>query len=113
LDPYFEHSGVAIGLAILGTVVMAPVVEETLFRGFFFTGFRSHIGPLGAAVLSSVLFSLPHAFPVFFPFSLNLNPTQALSMFLAGLIWAGMRHESDSVFPSMLAHAAWNFMVGF
>jgi len=113
LDPYFEPSGVAIGLAILGTVVMAPVVEEILFRGFFFTGFRSYIGPFGAAVVSSVLFSLAHAFPVFFPFSLNLNPTQALSTFLAGLVWAGMRHESDSVFPSMLAHAAWNFMVGF
>jgi membrane protease YdiL (CAAX protease family) len=113
LDPAFEPSGVAIGFTFLGMVVMAPIVEELLFRGFFFTGFRSYIGPVGAAVVSAVLFSLAHAFPLFSPFSLNLSPTQALSTFLAGLVWAGMRHDSDSVFPSMLAHAAWNLMVGF
>jgi len=113
LDPYFEPSGVAIGLAMLSMVVMAPFVEEILFRGFLFTGFRSYIGPVGAAVITAVLFSLSHTFPVFFPFSLNLSPIQAVSTFLAGLVWAGMRHDSDSVFPSMLAHAAWNFFIGF
>jgi len=113
LDPYFEPSGVAIGLALLSTVVVAPVVEEILFRGFLFTGFRSYIGPVGAAVVTAVLFSLAHTFPLFFPFSLNLSPIQAVSTFLGGLVLAGLRHDSDSVFPSMLAHAAWNFMVGF
>jgi membrane protease YdiL (CAAX protease family) len=111
IDEYVQPSYVSIALAFLGVVVLAPVGEELLFRGFLFTGFRSYVGPVAAAVVSALLFSLWHMFPLFFPFSLNLHPTQALNTFLCGLVYAGMRHDSDSVFPSMLAHAVWNLLV--
>lgn len=111
VDEYVEPSAASIALLFLGVVVVAPIAEELLFRGFFFTGFRSYIGPLPAAVLSALLFSLAHTFPIFFPFSLNLHPSQALGAFLVGLVFAGMRHDSDSIFPSMIAHATWNMLV--
>jgi membrane protease YdiL (CAAX protease family) len=111
LEPYIEPSSATIFLLFFGAVVMAPVVEELLFRGFFFTGFRSYLGPAVAAILSALLFSLAHAFPIFFPFALALHPTQALGAFLGGLVFAGLRHDSDSIFPSMLAHAVWNLWV--
>jgi membrane protease YdiL (CAAX protease family) len=111
VDPYVEPSSATIALLFLGMVVVAPVVEELLFRGFFFAGFRSYIGPAGAAILSAGLFSLAHAFPIFFPFSVAIHPSQALGTFFGGLVFAGLRHDSDSVFPSMLAHAVWNLWV--
>jgi membrane protease YdiL (CAAX protease family) len=111
LEPYIEPSSATIFLLFFGLVVMAPVVEEQLFRGFFFTGFRAYLGPAAAAILSALLFSLIHTFPVFFPFSLNLHPSQALGAFLGGLVYAGLRHDSDSIFPPMLAHAVWNLWV--
>jgi membrane protease YdiL (CAAX protease family) len=111
IDEYVQPDYVSIALAFFGLVVLAPVGEELLFRGMLFTGFRSYLGPVAAALISALLFSFWHMFPVFFPFSLNLHPTQALNTFLCGLVYAGMRHDSDSIFPSMLAHAAWNLLV--
>jgi len=111
LAPYFETPPLAPFLLFLGPVVVAPIVEELLFRGFFFTGFRSYIGPIGAAIISALLFSLAHSFLVFSPFSIQLSPSQALGAFTGGLVYAGLRHDSDSVFPSMLAHAGWNLLM--
>lgn len=111
LDPYMEPSAATILLLFLGSVVVAPVVEELLFRGFFFTGFRSYVGPAAASILSALLFSLAHAFPILAPFSINLDPSQALGAFLGGLTFAGLRHDSDSIFPPILAHAFWNLGV--
>ena len=45
---------------LFSSVVVAPVFEEIVFRGFLFQGLRSKIGNLGAGVVSTVLFALVH-----------------------------------------------------
>jgi hypothetical protein len=111
LDPVIEPSAATIFLLFFGSVVVAPVVEETLFRGCVFTGFSTYMSPRSAALVSALLFSLIHFIPSFDPFRIDLHPGQALGAFVGGLLYAGLRHESDSLFPSIIAHGAWNLLV--
>ncbi|MGH9866673.1 MAG: lysostaphin resistance A-like protein [Candidatus Polarisedimenticolia bacterium] len=41
-------------------VVVAPVTEEVLFRGYLYQGMRRRLPPLAAGILVSVLFVVPH-----------------------------------------------------
>jgi membrane protease YdiL (CAAX protease family) len=73
----FEHFSVAaktpsltiasIVLTVLTLVVLAPVVEEMVFRGLIFGALAPRIGVLAAALLSALLFGLVHGDQVLFP----------------------------------------------
>ncbi|MGJ8632807.1 MAG: CPBP family intramembrane glutamic endopeptidase [Luteolibacter sp.] len=45
---------------VFSSVILAPLFEEIVFRGFLFQGLREKIGTLQAGVVSTVLFSLVH-----------------------------------------------------
>ncbi|MEN9654950.1 MAG: hypothetical protein RL235_1062, partial [Chlamydiota bacterium] len=47
-------------LAIITIVILAPFVEETMFRGFLQTYIRRHLGTKAAIGLTSMLFALFH-----------------------------------------------------
>ncbi|MBP3872074.1 MAG: CPBP family intramembrane metalloprotease [Lachnospiraceae bacterium] len=76
--------------------VMPAVVEEFLFRGVLYQGFRS-CGLLKTAVITSLMFALAHG---------NLN--QFLYAFVIGLFLAYLVEASGSVYASMLAHMCLN-----
>jgi len=50
----------AKGLVVLMAVVVAPVFEELVFRGFLYGVMKRYMGGLIAAVLTGLLFSLVH-----------------------------------------------------
>lgn len=85
-----------VGLAFL-TVVVAPIVEEVVFRGFVFTALRSALPVGAAAVGSGVLFGLVHVFgsPVEF-----LVPLAVLGTVLALILW-----KTGSLYPCIALHA--------
>ena len=98
LSDSFEnpHGLSRLGLAFV-VVVMAPIAEETFFRGFLVQGLTPWAGPVGAAVGSSVLFSLSHGYigaliPVFF----------------SGLILAWVFMKTRSLTPGIFAHSIQN-----
>lgn len=78
-------------------VVMAPIAEETFFRGFVLQGLVSWAGPIGAAIGSSLLFSLSHG-------SLGA----LIPVFLSGLILAGVFMKTRSLTPGIFAHSMQN-----
>ena len=78
-------------------IVMAPLAEETFFRGFFLQGLTPWAGPIGAAVASSVLFSLSHG-------SIGL----LIPVFLSGLILAWAFMKTKSLTPGIFAHSMQN-----
>jgi len=59
-------TGVAAGLVIqlLAGAIIAPVAEETVFRGFAITAWQRSVGTRGAIVRASVLFALAHVLNV-------------------------------------------------
>jgi membrane protease YdiL (CAAX protease family) len=83
---------------ILDSCVMAPVVEELLFRGVLYGTLRLRLGPLPATVVSAGLFALAHGYGV----------VGFASVFASGVLWAVAYERTRSLLPGMLTHAASN-----
>lgn len=88
------HSNLSKIMVLLLISIAAPVIEETLFRGFLYTAFKQKWGPIWGAVLSSALFaSLHQQLPLgFFP------------IFALGISFSIVRERENSLIPSMVAH---------
>ncbi len=76
--------------------VVAPVYEELVFRGFTLAGLqKSRMGPIGAVVLVSLLWSSLHVqYELYF----------MAQVFLLGLVIGAVRIKSGSVLPSIGVH---------
>jgi hypothetical protein len=84
-------------LAIIVVCVIAPISEETIFRGFIY-GWLHRWGPAVLAVpLSAVIFSALHQQLVLF-----------LPLFFVGLVLSLLYQGSRSIIPGVLTHAMFN-----
>jgi membrane protease YdiL (CAAX protease family) len=96
-------------LLFIGAVVVAPVVEELIFRGLMLPGLtRSRLRFVGAAIVTSVLFTLwhPGGAQKFTSFAVLLDWHLLMSLGLCVVWWL-----TRSVWPCVLAHAASNLAV--
>jgi membrane protease YdiL (CAAX protease family) len=59
-------TGTTIGLIVqlIAGAVIAPIAEETVFRGFAISAWRRTVGDNGALVRASLLFALAHVLTV-------------------------------------------------
>lgn len=86
-------------LFALAIVVLAPIIEETLFRGFLFHALMRRM-PWGvAAVISAICFGLIHA-----------QLSTILPITLLGLMLAILTYRNRSIIPAIWAHAIFNGM---
>jgi hypothetical protein len=84
-------------LAIIVVCVIAPISEETIFRGFIY-GWLHRWGPAVLAVpLSAIIFAAVHQQLVLI-----------LPLFFVGLVLASLYQGSRSVLPGVLTHALFN-----
>lgn len=80
-------------LAFLTLVVVAPVAEEVLFRGYMYGKLRSIIPMIPAMLLTAALFAALH---------LQLNV--AVDVFALSLVMTSLREVSGSIWAGMLLH---------
>ena len=80
--------------AFLLVVVAAPLTEEFVFRGILLRSFIPRYGRNGAILVSAILFSLVHLYPV-----------RLLGMLAAGLLLGWVAARVGSVWPGVWAHA--------
>ena len=86
------------GLPSVVTIcVLAPVVEEMLFRGIFLRSFLHRYGPWTAILLSSLLFGLVH-----------FDPGHVVLATLLGIALGWLYYATRSLWPSVIAHAFQN-----
>jgi len=85
---------------ILRVVVLAPVVEELIFRGVIFSGFQRIYPAYLAIFFSALLFGLFH-----------LNPWQLGPTFLLGLLLGYVRLRTGSLLAAIFTHALHNGMI--
>jgi membrane protease YdiL (CAAX protease family) len=89
-------------LWLLLALVLAPIVEELLFRGLLYGGYRSSFGPFPAAVLTTAIFWLLHLSETihFWPAMLGI----------AGLAIAALwfRLRSAAIGPAVAVHFGYN-----
>ena len=81
---------IAVSLAVLGLVVIAPIVEEIVFRGLLFGAFAGRLGVLGSAVVTALLFGAAHGDPVLFPTLAAMGFVAALAYAATGNLWVAI-----------------------
>ena len=91
-----------IGLIVAGCVVMilAPLAEETFFRGFFYASLRSKFGIAFAALTNGVVFGIIH-----WDFS-SLDKLLIIPpLMLLGVIFCLVYEKTGSLWPAVGMHA--------
>lgn len=84
----------------LTLVVVAPLTEETLCRGFIFEGIvRSRLGATGAIVLTALLWALPH---------FQYDAYGVATIFFFGLFLGFVRWKTGSLYVTLWLHALAN-----
>ena len=88
---------VALGLEIISTVIIAPIAEELMFRGYLLDSIRKMHGDWFAVVISALLFGIVH----FEPYTIGMAA-------IGGLIYGYVRVKTGSLWPSIIGHMIWN-----
>lgn len=90
----------ALPMFWFNAVVVAAIVEETIFRGFLYRSWsQTRLGHLGAVVLTAIVFGAAH-----FQYGWLGGSTIGVS----GVFLGWLRWRSQSLVPPILAHAAAN-----
>lgn len=94
--PLFADTSSPWGI-LIGGALIAPLVEEIIFRGFIFAGLREEHGWVKAALFSSALFALIH-----------LQPAAIVPIFILGMIFAYLYQRCNSIWPAVIMHVSTN-----
>lgn len=92
-------SGPGLLTSILIGAVVAPVLEEILFRGFLYQAWERRWGWIPAMVLTSTLFGLYH--PVFW------------AAFTGSIVLVCLFRRTGSLWSSIVAHSFFNLMLWY
>jgi membrane protease YdiL (CAAX protease family) len=92
----------------VGTGLVAPLIEELVFRGILFKGLVTHIGPKKGALLSALVYSLAHILLLPQAPYVDVNGPQLFMLFFSGLLLAGLYHDTGSIWPGVVLHGAFN-----
>ncbi len=86
-----------IVLLVLGTTIMAPVIEEIIFRGLAYTRMKKGMPTAVAMLLSSAIFGVAHGQWVWM-----------LYAFVFGLVLVWVFERSKSLVANILLHLSYN-----
>lgn len=84
-------------MIVIASVFLAPICEETIYRGVLFNGLKSRGNTLRAVMLSALAFTLMH-----------MSPIQVVFQFAVGVLSAYLMNATDRLYPSVLLHASAN-----
>ena len=92
-------------LTAISLVVLPPLAEELLFRGFLFSGLRNRFPFLPGAVVTSVLFGIGH---LQFGSEVPLLWAAAIDTFVLSMVLCYLRERTGSLWPGIFIHALKN-----
>jgi membrane protease YdiL (CAAX protease family) len=81
----------------IGAVIVAPVVEEIIFRVVMFNGIRKYTNQLYAIIITSMVFSVFH-----------MNFIQFIPLFVLGLFFQFLYIYHKSIYPAIIFHSLHN-----
>ncbi|CAA6677927.1 MULTISPECIES: CPBP family intramembrane glutamic endopeptidase [unclassified Lentimonas] len=95
----FTNGGdpVAITLLVICAVILAPLAEETIFRGGIYRFLKSQTTRLPAQIISGAIFALMHA-----------NLMSFLPLVVVGVLLARVYERSGNILVPMCFHACFN-----
>lgn len=80
-------------LAFVTLVVLAPIAEEVLFRGYLYGKLKRYVPGIIAAIATSLLFAAVH-----------LQWNVAVDVFVLSLVLCGLRSLTGSIWAGVLVH---------
>ncbi len=86
-----------LALSLLLLAVLAPLVEELVFRGLLYGWLAGRWGKNVGWIVSSLAFAAAHT-----------EPAHIILVFPLGLLFGWLRQRTDSLLPSLVAHIANN-----
>jgi membrane protease YdiL (CAAX protease family) len=84
-------------LLFLTVAVLAPLFEETLFRGMLYPALASRMSPWLAIPLTSFIFAACH-----------FSAAELIPLTLLGMVMTYTYHRTKNLVPSMVLHSLWN-----
>ena len=101
----YKHSGLELNgalewvLAVIAVVILAPIMEETIFRSMLLGGLRTKFKPCISVLLSGLCFALMH-----------MSAEQTVYQFILGLTCAIIVLSSGSYVYSIITHSVSNLI---
>lgn len=99
-----KTTGDSLLLVFFSLVILPPIVEEILFRGFLFTGLRSKLNLFKTTIITSLLFAAPHLLGS----DTGLLWIAAIDTFVLSLVLCYVREKTGALWASMGIHALKN-----
>lgn len=100
------HGAYQLTLTFISLVILPPIAEELLFRGFLYEGLKKAMPVVYAGVLTSVLFAMAHLPEG----SSGLFWIGALDIFILSLALVYLKQKTKSLIPGMFLHAIKNLV---
>ncbi len=96
--------GIALIPVFLSLVILPPITEEIVARGFLYGGLRTKLPFIVSAIITSVLFAAAHLSGA----KEGLLWVAAVDTFILSLVLCYLREKSGSLWPSIGLHALKN-----
>ena len=85
---------------VLLTAVVAPLLEERLFRGYLLRGLRDRFGPVLGVLGQAAIYGAAHAWAL----RDASRPATVVGMAAAGAVFGWMAHASEDLKPVLVGH---------
>lgn len=104
MEELFKYPQTAM-LFVAMAVLVAPLVEETLFRGYLYPMFARSFGVTPAILVTGALFGLMHGAQLGWTWGLVAMLT------MVGIVFTLVRARTGTVFASFLMHLGYNLLI--
>jgi membrane protease YdiL (CAAX protease family) len=103
---YLDIILLPLSIYSFATIVLSPISEEILWRGFMYGYFRKKLGIIFGLFLQAIMFALLH-------YNINSNTFTNIitisNVIIIALIAGFMYEKTGSIYPSMLFHCSLNY----
>ncbi len=96
---FSNPNGLELVMVFVTIVILAPLAEELLFRGFIFKGIRRTLPFWPTAIIVSLLFGLVHG-------QINVG----LDVFALSMVLCWLRERTSSLWPGIMLHSGKNLV---
>lgn len=100
-------SNLQLPMVFISLVILPPIVEEILVRGFVYTGLKSRLPKIAAILITSTLFAIAHLQA---GSSAPLLWVAAMDTFLLSVFLIHLRDKTGKLWSPMMLHGLKNFV---
>lgn len=104
IQTLLQNHQVAVELMAM-SVILAPVVEETIFRGYLYPVAARSLGIPVGIIFTGTIFGLMHAQQLWGGWA------QIALLVVVGIVFTWVRAAKRTVFASYLLHVSYNFLI--